>query len=83
MNFSEILELHRAVSAFKFETSDDQPKLCVYDTQNRQEGYILYIKPKSPNDAYNVFLENVAEEHMLRIQETRGYIVMQSFLASQ
>ena len=57
MNFSEILELHRAVSAFKFESSDDQPKLCVYETQNRQEGYILFIKPKSPNDAYNVFLE--------------------------
>jgi hypothetical protein len=83
MNFNEILKLHKAVSAFKFETSDDQPKLCVYETQNRKEGYVLFIKPKSPNDAYAVFLENIAEEHMLSIQETRGYIVMHSFLGSQ
>jgi len=78
MNFVEIMALHRAVSTFKFEASEEQPKLCIYDTQNRQEGYILFIKTKSPNGTYRGFLESLAEKRMLTIKESRGFIVFHS-----
>jgi hypothetical protein len=79
MNFTDILDLHRAVSAFPFETPANRPKLYVYDTQDKGEEYSLYIRISPGNEKYFVFVKSVAETRKLGIKKFRDYLVLYSW----
>jgi len=78
MNFNEVLELHKAVSVFHDKTPKERPKLGVFDSQNRSEGYILCIRRNGANRAFLGFLANIVQARKLAIREFRGYIVLYS-----
>jgi hypothetical protein len=79
MNFAEVMELHRAVTAFCLKNSEDHPKLGVYDIQSKDQGYILCVKPNSTNDRFLNFLKNIAKTRKLELNKFRGYFVIHSF----
>jgi hypothetical protein len=74
MNFVEIMELERVVSAFQTKFLAETPKIHVYDTQN--EGYVLCIKKDLVKSGYLSFLEKVATTRGLRIRQLRGYFIL-------
>jgi hypothetical protein len=80
MNFTEVMDLHRAVAAFCLKNLDDHPKLGVYDIQNKEQGYILCIKAKSTSDGFIDFLKTTAQSRKLELGKFRGYFVIHSFI---
>ena len=81
MNFTEVMELHRAVAAFCVKNLvDDHPKLGVYDIQSKDQGYILCIKANSTSDGFVDFLRTLAHTHRLELGQFRGYFVIHSFI---
>lgn len=79
MNFNEVLDLHRAVSAFHSEASERLPNLCVYDTQIRGEDYVLCVRLNPENDAYVEFVKNIAAARKLEIRKFREYLMLYSW----
>jgi len=80
MNFTEVIDLHRAVADFCLKNLDDNPKLGIYDIQSREQGYILCIKTKSTNDDFVDFLKTIAHARSLELGKFRGYFVIHSFI---
>jgi hypothetical protein len=78
MNFDEVMELHRAVTAFCLQNSRNYPKLGVYDIQSRDLGYFLCVKANSCNDGFLEFLKTIAKVHLLELRRFRGYFVLHS-----
>lgn len=78
MNFNEVLDLHKAVSAFYDKTPQNRPKLSVFDMQNPAEGYILCVKGNYANAGLLRFLRDIAQVRKLGIREYRGYLVLYS-----
>ncbi len=78
MNFNEVLELLRALSAFHAEASGETPQLCVYDTQDLNEGYVLCIHKNSANDMLLSFVASVAKRRKLGIREFHGHFILYS-----
>jgi hypothetical protein len=79
MNFTEVMELHRAVTAFYSKNSGDRPKLCVYDNQSRDQGYILCIKANPNSSTFMDFIKDMAMARRLEIKKFRGYFVIHSY----
>jgi hypothetical protein len=79
MNFAEVMELHRAVTAFCLKNSEHYPKLGVYDIQSKDQGYILCVKPNSGNEKFLGFLKTIAKARKLEVGKFRGYFVIHSF----
>jgi hypothetical protein len=82
MKFNEVLDLLKAVSAFHADSNGETPKLCVYDTQDLTEGYVLCIHKNSNNGMFLNFLESVAERRKLGIREFNGHLVLYSLTYS-
>ncbi len=72
MNFAEVLALHKAVAVFHDRTPEKRPKLGVFDTQSRSEGYILCIRESCAKGDFLAFLQNVARDRNLMIREFRA-----------
>jgi hypothetical protein len=78
MNFDEVMELHRVVSAFCSENLDVPTKLGVYDIQSRDLGYILFIKTSSNSGEFRDFLKSVIQARKLELGRFRGNLVIHS-----
>ena len=78
MDFGEVLELHKAVSVFHDKTAKKRPKLGVFDTQNRSEGYALCIKNSCVKGNFQHFLDSLVRERKLATKEFRGYLMIYS-----
>jgi hypothetical protein len=78
MKFNEVLDLLKTVSAFHADTNAETPQLCVYDTQDLTEGYVLCIHKNSTNNMFLNFIVSVAERRNLGIREFHGHVVLYS-----
>ncbi len=74
MNFAEVMELLRTVSAFQVKASEESPKFRIYDNQN--EGYVVYIKASSINTECLNFLKEIIETRKLGIRESEGFLII-------
>ena len=74
MNFVEVMELLRAVSAFHVKAPEERPKFHVYDNQN--EGYVICTKASSVNKECLSFLKDIAEKRELGIREFEGFLII-------
>jgi hypothetical protein len=78
MNFQSVLDLLRTVSTFHAEVKGNLPKLCVYETKNMDEGYVLCVRKGLTDNAFLKFLVAVAEARNLGIKEFRGHLILYS-----
>ncbi|MFB3888535.1 MAG: hypothetical protein ACE14S_03525 [Candidatus Bathyarchaeia archaeon] len=78
MNFNEVIDLLKAASAVPAETQGEPPKLCVYDTQDVMEGYVLCLKTKAASRDYMAFLKGLAEKRKLRVRQFRDLTIVYS-----
>jgi hypothetical protein len=74
MNFVELMELQRTVTACFPKLAKKQPKLQIYDTQN--EGYALYIKHDSLDKKHLKSLNRIVKTRNLEMTEANDYIVI-------
>jgi hypothetical protein len=78
MNFTEVMDLHRAVAGYYHKNSNHDLKLSIYHIQSREEGYLLYIKTKS-NVPFLDFLKKIAQTRKLELRTFRGFFVIHSY----
>jgi len=74
MNFIEVMEILRAVSAIQTKSSVELPKFRIYD--NQSEGYILLVKAQLINAEYRNHIETIADSCNLNIRESEGYLII-------
>ena len=74
MNFIEVMEILRAVSAIQTKSPEKLPKLRIYD--NQREGYILLVKAQLINAEYRNHIETIADSCNLNIRESEGYLII-------
>jgi hypothetical protein len=78
MNFAEIIELLRTFSAFHETRSGNRPVLSVYDTQDKDEVYVLFVRANSASRDFLNFLNYVVETRKLGIRWFKEYLVIHS-----
>ena len=76
LNFVELRELMRAVTAFRFQASSERPKLGIQSDRN--EGYVVYVDLTSANDQYLGFLEKAVKTRQLEIQKFTDHLIIHS-----
>ena len=74
MNFIEVMEILRAVSAPQTKSSEELPKFRIYD--NQREGYIRLVKANLINAEYRNHIETIADSCNLNIRESEGYLII-------
>jgi len=78
MNFAEVLELYKNVTAFHENNCQDSPSLGIFDALDQSGGYVLCIKTSSASREYLSFLRSLAEARKLGIRHFRGCLIMYS-----
>lgn len=78
MNFIEVLELHRTVTAFHDNNCQDSPRLGIFDALDQNGGYVLCIRTSSASRDYLSFLRSLAEARKLGIRHFRGCLMIYS-----
>jgi hypothetical protein len=79
VNFVEVMELHRVIGSFCCKNLSKPPKLSIFDSQNKEQGYLLYIKAEDTSgEGFLNFLKTVAETRKLELRKHRDSFVLQS-----
>jgi len=78
MKFSEVLELHRTVTAFHDSHCQESPSLGIFDAIDQNGGYVLCIRTSSASRDYLSFLRSLAEARKLGIRHFRGCLMIYS-----
>ena len=76
MNFVELRDLMRALTAFRFEALSERPKLGIQSDPN--EGYVVFVDLNSANAEYLGFLEKAAKTRQLEIQRFADHLIIRS-----
>jgi hypothetical protein len=76
LNFVELRELMRAITAFRFRASSGRPKLGIQSDRN--EGYVVFVDLDSANDEYLGFLEKAVKMRHLELQRFSDHLIIHS-----
>ena len=74
INFVEMIDLFRELSAFQAKGLGETPKVYIYDNQNA--GYTLWTKANADDNRYARFVTDLAEKHGLRVKEYENYLII-------
>jgi hypothetical protein len=76
MNFVEVIDLMRTITAFQAKSLNYRPKLSVWDTQTRDNGYVLCMRKDLVNNEYLAFLTHIAETRRLAISHIENILIV-------